>query len=371
LAEATPLAEHDLARWFAALDPWRDTLALWLLSAEPQATSRLRDMIFSLALRYGAIAARDGLVRGVRYPFHRQALVSANAALAAGLWRCGIYPSVIPALVNYVAGARAEEGGWSDEGQPADPLTTLAAADLLSRLDPGFDPAATIGWFARRQEPAGWWRALNPEVPWLTAAIASWLEHCERPFAERFEWPSSPIWSRDRLSGLTTVATLEELELMLDGLPRLRDRRVELAFLDLAGFGAWNNAHGQAAGDRVIALLGRTLGDLPGVLPVRIGGDEFLLLGKPAETAGALEATLDAWRRAWPRHLGASGADHVAPRIVVGAAKAHALPQLRRELGEAIASLKADCPRPPAKGVLRRWSGHLLNVTVSGPRSNL
>jgi hypothetical protein len=29
-----------------------------------------------------------------------------------------------------------------------------------------FDPTPVTTFFVRAQEPAGWWRALNPEVPW-------------------------------------------------------------------------------------------------------------------------------------------------------------------------------------------------------------
>jgi hypothetical protein len=39
-----------------------------------------------------------------------------------------------------------------------------------------FDPTPVTTFFVRAQEPAGWWRALNPEVPWL--------QH-RRPFRRR------------------------------------------------------------------------------------------------------------------------------------------------------------------------------------------
>ncbi len=90
LDEATPVAEHELANWFAARDPWRDTFALWLFTASDHVTERFRHLLFALAVRYGGIAQRDGVVRGVRFPFYRRALVSASAHLASGLWRCGV-----------------------------------------------------------------------------------------------------------------------------------------------------------------------------------------------------------------------------------------------------------------------------------------
>lgn len=354
LAEATPTAENDLARWVEATDPWRDTLALALLSGQPQAMTRLRDMVFALTLRYGSIAARDGLIKGLRYPFYERPLASANAYLAASLWRCGIYPSIIPTLVDFVRHSRQPDGGWGDHSQPTDVMTTLAAAELLAGLDPDFDPLPTVRWFVHRQEPAGWWRALDPEVPWLTAAIADWLESIGRPFARRFAWPSAPIWARDRLSGLTTIATLEELELMVGGLQGLRDQPIEAAFIDLAGFGSWNTANGQVRGDEVIALLGRSLAVLDGAFTVRIGGDEFVLLGQPGGEAGQLADLLDGWRKSWPVTLTEIEAAGVAARIVVTSGTAGELRTLRDVLGREIARAKHDWPSPPPEGALRR-----------------
>lgn len=352
LDEAQPVVENDVASWFAAQDPWRDTFGLWLLSGEPQAVRRVRDLLFAIAIRYGGIAARDGVVRGIKHPFHDRPLVSASAHLATGLWRMGVYPSVIPSLLGLVKASQRDDGGWADADQPADVLTTLVAADLMTRLDPAYDPAATAGWFVRRQEHDGWWRALGPEVPWLTAAILDWLEASERPFPDRFTWPSAPVWARDRLTGLTTVATLDELGSVFEGLPSLGAEPVEAAFLDLAGFGNWNNAHGQARGDELMSLLGASLLEIAQVLPVRIGGDEFLILAKPGSTG--LAATLDAWRSRWPATMTSAGMpSSVAPRIVVDRAAAKDLRSLRRSLGEAIGLLKVDVPHPPPDGVLR------------------
>ncbi len=219
------------------------------------------------------------------------------------------------------------------------------------RLDPDFDPAPTRDWLLKRQEPAGWWRALNPEVPWLTAAVVNWLEQSRRPFWARFEWPSSPIWALDRLSRLTTIATLEELEVGLRRLPRLADQPVETAFLDLAGFRAWNSRHGQVRGDEVIKLLGRSLGDLPDVLSVRIGGDEILMIGKPAAPPRRLWQTLEAWRHGWPAQLAQIGAEGVAPRIVVEQTDAGRLKDSRDRLGQGSASSSATAPiRRPRDG---------------------
>ncbi len=350
LDEAQPTMEDDVASWFMALDPWRDTFGLWALSGDPHAVTRLRDLLFSIAVRYGGIAARDGVIRGTRFPFHEVPLVSASAHLASGLWRMGVYPTVIPSLMDLLHGSRVADGGWADGDQPTDVLTTLAAADVMARLDPSFDPQPTIAWFVRHQEPDGWWRALGPEVPWLTNAVLDWLDLAGRSFPDRFTWPSAPVWARDRLTGLTTVATLDELGHVFDGLPRLAAESIEVAFLDLAGFGEWNNAYGQSKGDELLTVLGRSLLEIDGVLPVRIGGDEFLILGKPG--ARGLSGRLDTWRHAWPERLAeASMPAAVAPRVLVGRDQAGRLRDLRQRLGDRIAPLKAECPNPPPTGV--------------------
>jgi GGDEF domain-containing protein len=349
--EAAPIAEDELARWYEARDPWRDTFGLWLLTASPAVMARFRHALFALAVRYGVIATGSGVVRGVRFPFYGRPLVSASAQLAGGLWRSGVYPTLIPRLVGYFAPLRESDGGWGDESQPPDILTTLAAADVLSRLDPDFDPSPTIGWFMRHQEPAGWWRALNPEVPWLTAAVADWIERCGQPFASRFEWPTPPIWQRDRLSGLATIGTLEELEKAIVDLPRLGAQRHEVAFIDLAGFGDWNTRYGQAKGDDVIQLLGKTLSELPDTLAVRIGGDEILLLGKPGDQPERLRKTVERWRHTWPDRLAGIDAHSVAPRVLVSTARFADLHDSRVALGLAIGPFKRQHATPPPEGV--------------------
>jgi hypothetical protein len=353
LEEALPVMEHDVASWFAALDPWRDTFGLWLLTAEPQAVARLRDLLFSVAVRYGGIAARDGAVLGLRHPYHRRPLVSASAHLAVSLWRMSVYPSVIPSLLELIRGSTTPEGAWADGDQPPDLLTTLAAADALARLDPSFDPALTTAWFVQQQEQEGWWRALDPEVPWLTASILDWIALAALPFAERFSWPSAPIWARDRLTGLTTVATLDELGHVLEGMPSLGALDIEAAFLDLADFGKWNNTHGQSRGDELMGVLGASLRGLSETLAVRLGGDEFLILGKPG--AVGLEAAIDDWRSRWPATVAVAGLPgSVAPRVVIGTSRSGQLRELRRRLGEAIGRLKEECPSPGPTGVARR-----------------
>ena len=353
LDEATPTAEHDVAEWNAAMDPWRDTFGLWLLARHPHAVARLRDPAFALALRYAGIALREGGVHGLRYPFFRTAFVSADAALATALWRFGVYPTLLPRVLNRVREAQRTDGGWSDGKQPSDLLTTLVAADLLSSLDPTWDARQTAAFFLERQEPAGWWRALDPEVPWLTGAITEWLERSQLPFADRFAWPQAAIWARDRTTGLPTMAFFDELAGLLAA---LGDVPIELAFSDLARFHDFNNAFGMDAGDRALRVYADALSAIPGALVVRDGGDEVLIVGTPTVTAG-LWTELDEFRHAWPSWAQARAdvrPGDVVPRILTVAGPAAQLRRLRNELGSKIGPFKAMVPNPGVSGAIAR-----------------
>jgi GGDEF domain-containing protein len=84
-------------------------------------------------------------------------------------------------------------------------------------------------------------------------------------------------------------------------LPRLGREEVDVAFLDLVDFGAWNNALGMERGDALLAALAAELRTIPGALAIRDGGDEFLVVGRP--TAHGLVEQLETFRRAWPGRL--------------------------------------------------------------------
>ncbi len=353
LAEATPTAEHDMAEWNLALDPWRDAFGLWLLVRHPRALGQLRDATFALTLRYAGIAQRQDGVHGLRHPFFRTPFVSADAALAAALWRFGVYPTLLPRLLDRTRACQRADGGWSDGNQPSDVLTTLVVADLLSNLDPGWDPEPTATFLVERQEPGGWWRALDPEVPWLTGAIAEWLARSQRPFAERFTWPQAAIWARDRTTGLPTMAFFDELAGLLTSLGNVP---IELAFSDLAHFHEFNDRFGMDAGDRALRAYADALSAIPGALVVRDGGDEVLVVGTPAIT-GRLGAQMDEFRHAWPEWAQAQAGiqpGDVVPRILTVEGTAGELRRLRNKLGSQIGPFKAMVPDPGRSGAMAR-----------------
>jgi GGDEF domain-containing protein len=354
LAEVQLMAEADVADQARGDDPWRDTFAVWALTRQPRAFELLRPIALAVIVRYATMAARvAGFVCANRYPNESQPLVSASAQLGHGLWTSGYRVSLLPGILGHLRETQDADGGWADPGQPTDILTTLAAADLLSTLDPTFDPAATVEYFVRRQEPAGWWRALDPEVPWLTAAVHDWLESVERPFAERFRWPRGGREALDRKTGIAGYAVYAELARALQELPALAVAPVGIAFIDLAGFRDFNNANGQDAGDRALRRFAQALAQLPGALAVRDGGDEFLVVGAPERTG--LLTDLEQFAADWPdqfRRAFGDAAAPVAPRILVGQTQGRHLMRAREDLGRRIASLKAQAPSPGPSGIV-------------------
>jgi GGDEF domain-containing protein len=348
-----PAVEGAFASCIQGTDPWADTFALWMLVEHPRAFEALHPLAFAIGLRYGTLASRTaGLVCGTRYPFADRPLVSACAHLGVGLWALGLYPTLVPDLLEHVTRTRHENGSWSDEGQPPDVLTTLAAASFLSSIDPSFDPAPTVEYLARIQEDAGWWRALGPEVPWLTAAIVSWLTTAERQFDERFRWPACQREGRDRKTGLAGFAYFSDLVRSFAELPGLSNAPIGLAFCDLASFGRFNNALGQQAGDRALRMFADELATVPGARGVRDGGDEFLVVGVPGRR-GLLD-DLEAMRVRWAERFTAAypEAPRVAPRIVATATTGGRLAAAREVLGQRIGALKALAPMPDPTGIL-------------------
>jgi GGDEF domain-containing protein len=173
-----------------------------------------------------------------------------------------------------------------------------------------------------------------------------------RAFADRFRWPHAPAANRDHKTRLPFYAWFDLLARLFAALPGLATAETEVAFLDLAGFRAFNNAHGQDAGDAVLAAFAAELARLDAASAIRDGGDEFVVLGAPARTG--LARDLQAFRRAWPGLFRARfGADAptVAARILVTRTRGASLRQARETLGRTIGTLK-NRDKPGPEGLL-------------------
>lgn len=355
LQEAEPVLRRDVAQYALERNAWADTFPAWCLSRYPATFQLLRSVLVAVVETYTARArTRGGIVLGTRFPFHDQPLVSASAQLALTLLTLGCHFDVAARVLDFVASRQRADGGWGDAEDPSDLLTTAVALDLLSRFDPDFDPSSARSFLEKRQRPDGFWLAFGPEAPWLTATVVELLQDLEQPFALRFRFPRAQPENLDRKTGLPSFAYFTELARLFGELPGLARANLELGFIDLIGFRAFNNRYGQAQGDAVLRLFAETLASSKSVCSVRDGGDEFLLLGAPG--GSTLEQVIAEFQRAWPARFHAQFGNEAAPvlaRALVTHTSGKSLLAAREELGRAIGGLKGlECD--PQLGILRR-----------------
>ena len=355
LDECRPTVEDDVAARIAGGDAWGDTFLLWTFVRRPRALSLAPGLVAAVAARYASRAARSGgLVRGRSFPFHDQPMPSATAHLASAAVRTGEGLELVPAALSWLRSQRRTDGGWGDPGQESDPLTTLAVAELLGMLDPSFDPGGALdAIIGPAGGSAGRPGVIGPEWPWVAAEMLAFAHASERPFRERFRWPHVPRWMVDeRVAVPRFEAYLVDARLFetVDG---LRHVPVDVGFVDMAGFGAWNSVHGQAAGDEMLALLAAQLKTLPDSRTIRDGGDEFLVLGAPM--ANGLADRLAAMFGRWPQVSLERWPDlPVVPlRAVVTSTEAGSLRRAREQLGIWIGEVKRDFPAPGPEGIVR------------------
>ncbi len=351
LDEALPKARRDAAGSVLESRAWADTWALWATTRRPGALSLLYPFAAAIGDSYAASARRTaGVVLGTRFPFHGVPLVSASAHLASGLVALGVHANLAGALTAWVHAEQHDDGGWGDGDGPSDLLTTLVAAELLAGLDPAYDPTASATWFARAQRADGWWRACGPEATWLSVEILGWLLRADRPFAERFSWPHLAVTNRDRRTGLPFYGYFSDLERLFVAVPGLGSTRIDLAFIDLAGFGKFNNTFGMEPGDRVLRTFAQALARIGDSMAIRDGGDEFIVLGPPTGTG--LSDRMAAFRQAWAIEFAETyGHGVVAPRVLTATTTGARLVDARNELGRRVAQLKDDHPVVGAVGV--------------------
>jgi GGDEF domain-containing protein len=280
-------------------------------------------------------------------------LVSASAQLAIAALTLGCHFDVAAQVLAFVADQRRPDGGWGDADDPSDLLTTLAALDLVAHFHPEFDTAATAAFLMKHQQPDGFWRAFGPEAPWLTAMMVEQLQAIELPFAERFRFPQVPPDNLDRKTGLPSFTYFAELSRLFGEMPGLANSPVELGFIDLIGFRAFNNRYGQAQGDEVLRLFADAL-PCRSPCSVRDGGDEFLLIGPPG--GDKLERAIRDVQHQWPARFHARFGREASPvlaRALVARSRGRSLLSAREELGRAIGELKTvECD--PELGILRR-----------------
>ncbi len=355
-----PRVGWEIAEYVQANDPWRDSLGLWLICGRPLLLDAMQPLALAIAKRLADFARRrGGQVTGLRFPFYEKRFASATAMLAGALLTLGQDLDLAAQLTSVVRGSMAAAGAWGDAGNPPDIIATLAAADLLLSVEPSFDPAPTSVFFDGMRNARGTWAAYGPEEPWITAEILAWRHRATASFDDRFRWPRVAAFARDAKLAMPNYAWFEQVTGLLASMPGLARMDTAMAFVDLAGFGKFNNRFGQDKGDDVLrAFAGHLATTIPGGRPCRDGGDEFLVVGTPG--SARLGAELDCMRASWPAAFHAAFGEDVppvAPRIVTVACRCGELRAARKLLGQAIAGLKARYPAPPEDGVLLRLDG--------------
>ena len=124
-------------------------------------------------------------------------------------------------------------------------------------------------------------------------------------------------------------------------MPGLAQAPIDVAFIDLAGFGTFNNAFGMAKGDEVLRTFAQALARIPGSMAIRDGGDEFIVLGTPTGTG--LSARMAAFRESWADEFATTyGQGIVAPRILTTTTTGSRIVEARNDLGIRIAHLKDE-----------------------------
>ena len=298
--EALPTVEDVVAGSVTARDTWGDTFLLWAFARSPRALGQVRGLVLALAARQVARARRTrGIVHGRTFPFFDLAMPSATAHLGTASTTLGEGLELVDAQLAFLRGARRGDGGWGDPGQGSDILTTLAAARLLGSIDPSFDPGSAVGPLrvlasASGRRPS----AIGPEWPWLTAELVRYLRWAPLPFTERFRWPNVAPSAMDNRVGVPRFEGYLALADLFRAIPALGHGEVDVAFIDLAGFGKWNTNHGQALGDELLAFLTARLRRVPESRTFRDGGDEFLIVGAPG--SDRLERDLRVLFKEWP-----------------------------------------------------------------------
>jgi GGDEF domain-containing protein len=357
--EALPTVEDVVAATVGARDTWGDTFLLWAFVRSPRALEQVRGLVLALAARHAAHASRtQGIVRGRTFPFFDLPMPSATAHLGTASTTLGEGLALVDAQLAFLRDARRRDDGWGDPGQGSDMLTTLAAARLLGSIDPSFDPGSAVEPLRALASASGRRpNAIGPEWPWLTAELVRYLRWAPLPFTERFRWPNIAPSAMDNRVGVPRFEGYLALADLFRAIPALCQGEVEVAFIDLANFGAWNTDHGMVLGDELLALLTAHLRTLPESRTFRDGGDEFLVVGAP--DADRLRVDLADLFARWPQaSRKAFPSLPVVPlRAVISREGASNLRAARERQGVWIGEVKKAHELPPPEGVIVRYEG--------------
>ncbi len=368
--------DADLAQLVADGEPSSGTFALSVLTARPRTLERFHPMLTALLMRHVADARDDGgVVLGRRFPLFRRPLVGPTAQLGRGAVAVGQGLELLGGFVAFLREAQRRDGGWGEEGQPTDLLTTLAAASFLASIDPGFDAGSPLAAMAASPEASSGWSVMDPrDASFVAAEVAAYVDASAGPFAERFRWPHVPAWFLDPHCGLPRFGAFQDLATLVSTVPALAATPFEVAFLDLADFGRWNKEYGQAAGDQVLRFFGRFLREIPLSRVIQDGGDEILVVGAPGRT-GLLEDLRahfsgrdgsPGWSARFVERF--PGTWCVPARGAVDSGRGSELLSMRERAGRLIGPMKATvAATPPPEGIFLS-AAEAMALAGLGPR---
>ena len=140
------------------------------------------------------------------------------------------------------------------QGPDTDPAAVRALGDLVRWRETG---AVTL--LNYRKDGRAWWNEVTLSPMHDAAGVVTHMIGVQQDVTARVEAEAEVVrlGSTDPLTGLANRCTgLRDIERLLTG-----DRPVALVFCDLDGFKHVNDRHGHVVGDRLLAAIGRGLGE--------------------------------------------------------------------------------------------------------------
>jgi GGDEF domain-containing protein len=317
----------------ASFEPWSG-FGLWLVSQEPTIAELVEPALFVLAEAQAAEARLTPIPIG--WGPGMSGMVVPGAARLIGLRRLGVGIDAYASIRDAVLAAQCAPGLWPrviGDNEP-DLLATMVGAEAALLFDA--QSPRTWPWILAQQSDDGMWWDRDHLGTWLTSKV---LRLGELRTSRPVSWPALRSANRDAKTGIAAIGHFRVCsETMNAGSPT---RPIDVFFFDLANFKAFNDARGQAEGDRCLREFATMLADRAGAVAIRDGGDEFILLmdGASADVTSVCRELDAAWLARFARAF--PGAPTVRARGLMTRVRPYELNAARKRLGFEIGALKS------------------------------